>query len=48
MLLFLKAKNGLRWFGEEYPAEAFAKGGNSDEHQEVSSSHRLFYCTKGG
>jgi hypothetical protein len=31
-------KNGLRWFGEEFPAETFAKGGNSDEHQEVSSS----------
>ena len=29
-------KNSLRRGGEENPAEAFAKGGNSDEHQDVS------------
>jgi len=31
-------KKGFRQGGEENLAEAFAKGGNSDERQEVSNS----------
>jgi hypothetical protein len=36
----LPLKRSLRQGGEEYPAEAFAKGGNSDEQSSAICSSR--------